>query len=187
MYMMKARKFILPMVAVGSILLIGACNSEKIAALPDPPASAKQVEALVKEKKFSVKELGFYGALTVNDKTEMEWIDTTQEPNSMVKNVYKEVVNWEIHFGKDSSGTVVSDGSPYASRWWVDDQPDSEETPGIRIRCSYTDPKFSFGTAEPMEITFSYLVKGINENQLLLELPRDINRRKLIALMQLKP
>src|SRR5690606_12311033 len=61
MYMMKARKFILPMVAVGSILLIGACNSEKIAALPDPPASTKQVEALVKEKKFSVKELGFYG------------------------------------------------------------------------------------------------------------------------------
>ena len=85
------------------------------------------------------------------------------------------------------STVITGCTSPYASRWWVDDQPGTDETPGIRIRCSYTDPKFTFGNAAPMEMTFSYLVKGIGDNQLLLELPRDINRRKLIALMQLKP
>lgn len=172
---------------VGGILALGACNEEKMAALPNPPASAKQVEALLKEKKFSVKDLGFYGALSINDKTEMNWIDTTREENTMVKKVYRDLINWQMHFGADSSGTVVSDGAPYASRWWVDDQADTDEAPAIRIRCAYTDPAFRFGDSEPVAITFSYVVKGISENQLLLELPRDVDRRKLIALMELKP
>lgn len=164
-------------------LFCQSCTSEEMAALPDPPTSAKQVEAFVKGKKYEVLKVGYYGALTVNGKTEMEWIDTTVSDDITTKQVMRDLGQWQLQFINDTAGTVVSKGKPYASKWKTDDQPGEEETPGIRIRSSYTDPDFTFGGSEPMEITFSYVVKGIDETQLLLELPREINRRKLIALL----
>lgn len=167
-------------------MITSSCNNEKIAALPDPPASAKQVEAFLKGKNFSVKSVGFYGALTINDKTEMEWIDTTDaatKENKTTMDVMRELSKSALTFTNDTAATVTSNGQPYAATWVVDDQPKDDEPAGIRLRVSYADPSFSFGS-EPMVVTYSYVVKGINEKQLLLELPRTINRRNLVAIME---
>lgn len=169
-------------------LILAACSNGTLATLPDPPASAKQVEAFIKGKKLSVEKVGFYSALTVNGKTEMDWIDSTADnykDDKMVLGVLRELNQWSMEFGNDTSGTVLSKGKPYASKWVVDETARDDEKPGVRIRVSFKDPELSFG-GEPMEVTYSYLVKGVNEKQLLLELPRAINRRELTGLMNLQ-
>ena len=168
--------------------LLTACGGDEATHLPDPPTSAKQVDAFIKGKKFDVVKVGFYGALTINDKTEMEWIDTTESKDRITLDVMNQLDNWELHIGTDTSATVISKGKPISASWTIDDKEDPvmDENKGIRLRTKYVDPDFSFGNAEPMEVTYSYVVKGISENELLLELPREINRRKLIALLKAK-
>lgn len=171
-----------------STALFTACGGEKITQLPDPATSAKQVDAFIKGKKFDVVKVGYYGALTVNDKTEMEWIDTTVSNDRTTLSVMDELDKWELHFGTDTTATVISKGKPFSATWLVDDTEDASmnESKAIRIRTTYVDPEFTFGGGSPMAMTYSYVVKGISENEILLELPRDINRRKLVALLKTK-
>ncbi|MCR6718952.1 MAG: hypothetical protein NVV59_01400 [Chitinophagaceae bacterium] len=187
MNLLQSRMFHRLSVLLLSSLIITACGSEKMAALPDPPTSAKQVDAFVKGKNYDVVKVGFYGMLTVNDKSEMEWIDTTVTKDGTTLSVMRELDEFELHLGTDTTATVISKGNSFPATWLIDDKEDSfmNEAKGIRLRVAYTDPDFSFG-GNPTKVTFSYVVKGINENEILLELPRDINRRKLVALMKAK-
>lgn len=187
MNLLQSRMFHRFSILFSCSLIIIACGGEKIAALPDPPTSAKQVDAFVKGKKYDVVKVGFYGSLTVNDKTEMEWIDTTVTKDRTTLSVMEELDQFELHLGTDTTATVIAKGKAFTATWLIDDKEDSfmDETKGIRLRTAYMDPDFSFG-GTPTTVTYSYLVKGINENEILLELPRDINRRKLIALMKAK-
>lgn len=167
-------------------MLLIACNDQGMKALPPAPASAAQTLAWLQGRTLTVQKTGFYGPLTVNDKTEINWIDTAVQAEPMIKETVRELGNWSMRLGSDSTIVVNSKGATYNGHYKVDDQPEEGEKPGIRLRVTYVDPTFSFGGSEPMAITFTYLVKGIDAKELLLELPREINRQKLLALMEIR-
>ncbi|NCT73141.1 MAG: hypothetical protein GXC78_01310 [Chitinophagaceae bacterium] len=167
------------------MLLIG-CKDEGTKALPPAPSSVAQTLAWLQGRTLTVQKAGFYGALTVNNNTTINWIDTTDKAEPLVKETVRELGNWNLRLGTDSSIVVNSKGDSYTGYYKVDDQPQEGETPGIRLRVTYPDPTFSFGGSEPMEVTYTYLVKGIDAKEMLLELPREINRQKLLALMEVR-
>jgi hypothetical protein len=104
----------------------------------------------------------------------------------MVKDLVREISNWELQLMDDSIARVTVKDINYPATYEVTDQVDEEEAPGIRLKVSYVDPSFSFGNNDSLPVTYTYLVKGINEGEILMELPRELNRRKLVALMEIK-
>ncbi|MBP7558037.1 MAG: hypothetical protein KA821_17305 [Chitinophagaceae bacterium] len=162
------------------------CNNSEKNTLPPAPASVTQTLAWLQGRTLTVQKAGFYGALTVNNNTSINWIDTTDKAEPLVKETVRELSNWNLRLGADSTVVVSSKGSTYQGHYKVDDQPQEGEAPGIRLRVTYPDPTFSFGGSEPMEVTYTYLVKGIDAKEMLLELPREINRQKLLALMEVR-
>jgi hypothetical protein len=168
-----------------AVLFVG-CSAPGTKALPPAPASVAQTLAWLQGRTLSVQKAGFYGALTVNDNTEINWIDTAVQAEPIIKETVRELGNWSMRLGSDSTIVINSKGSSYQGRYKLDDQPQEGEKPGIRLRVTYVDPTFSFGGSEPMEVTYTYLVKGIDAKEMLLELPREINRQKLLALMEVR-
>jgi hypothetical protein len=163
--------------------LLTACTAEKGKALPPVPASVKAVQDMVKGKNFTTTATGFYGAITVNDVKEVEWIDTTKEKEVMIKSVVAENSSFKLHFVNDTAVTVTVKGVTYKGTYKADDMVNENEQAGIKLRVTYVDPSFSFGSTEGMEVTYTYLVKGMDEKSLFLELPREVNRKKIVSLL----
>lgn len=167
-------------------VLFAGCGDPGTKALPPAPASVAQTLAWLQGRTLTVQKAGFYGSLTVNDNTEINWIDTSAQAEPLIKETMRELGSWSLKLGADSAVVVNNKGASYQGRYKVDDQPQEEEKPGIRLRVTYVDPTFSFGGSEPMEVTYTYMIKGIDAKELLLELPREINRKKLLGLMEVK-
>lgn len=163
--------------------ILQACTAEKVKSLPPFPTSVKAVQDMVKGKNFTTTATGFYGAITVNDVKEVEWIDTTKEKEAMVKGVVAETSSFKLKFVNDTAVTVMLKNVTYKGAYKVEDVVNENEQAGIKLRITYVDPSFSFGSTEGMEVTYTYLVKGMDEKSLLLELPREVNRRKIVSLL----
>jgi len=181
---MNSFKTILCLILSG-ILFVACSNSEKHTP-PPAPVSVAQTQAWLQGRTLTVQKAGFYGALTVNNNTEINWIDTTVQAEPLIKETVRELGNWSLRLGTDSTVVVNSKDASYQGHYRIDDQPQEGETPGIRLRVTYADPTFSFGGSEPLEVTYTYIVKGIDAKELLLELPREINRKRLLGLMEVK-
>lgn len=183
--MTKNLRHLLTAFILGSV--ITSCGNAKTETLPDPPASWKQVDAFVRGKKFEVAKVGYYGSLTINDKPQAEWIDTAENRDPITLRVMNDLSGWELHLSNDIVANVISKGITYSGSWYVDDIEDESmnEPRAIRLRIKYEDPETSFG-GSPVLVTYSYVVKGINEKEVLVELPRTINNRRLIALLKSK-
>jgi hypothetical protein len=164
-------------------LFLGACTAEKTKSLPPLPTSVKAVQDMVKGKNFTTTATGFYGAITVNDVKEVEWIDTTKEKEVMIKSVVAETSSFKLQFVNDTAVTVMLKNVTYKGTYKVEDVVNENEQAGIKLRITYVDPSFSFGNTEGMEVTYTYLVKGMDEKSLLLELPREVNRKKIVSLL----
>lgn len=128
-----------------------------------------------------------YGSLTINDKTEMVWIDAATEPDKTTKEAVEEELKFTIHFLNDTAAMVFKKIATYAATYSVDDiaGEDDTEKPGIKLRLVYEDPDFSFG-GKPSKVTYTYLVRGADEKQLLLQLPKSVNRKPLVSLLETK-
>lgn len=168
------------------IVIAPACKTGSKKTIPPPPVSVAQTQNWLQGRTLHVIQTGFYGPLTVNGQTEIEWIDTTANALPLITETVREVGNWTVALGSDASVLVTSKGNSFKGSYKIEDTPEEGETPGIRLRLTYVDPSLKFGNSEPMEVTYTYLVKGINAKELLLELPREINGKKLLGLMEIK-
>jgi len=57
----------------------------------------------------------------------------------------------------------------------------------VLMKLTFEDKTFSFpGSNEPMKLTYTYRIRGIDENRLLLETPRQYKYRPVVLLMKKK-
>jgi hypothetical protein len=169
-------------VALVCIVLV-SCSPD-IAALPDKPASVDHVKRIASGKKFATTKTGFYGSLTINDKTEIEWIDAKIEKDKTTIESAQDELKFSVHFLNDSAATVVTKDSTYAAKYVVDDNAEEEAgKEGVKLRLTYKDPSFSFG-GMLSDVTYTFVVKGIDDKRLLLQLPRSINRKPLVSMLE---
>ncbi len=170
-------------ITCSAILFLSSCSSggDKL----PPPADVKQVQELVKGKKLKTQKTGFYSNLTVNGKRDVEWADAGKEENKVIRDAINEEKQFALQFTNDSTVLVYAKDTTYSGTYKIDNETGQydEGQEGVKLRISYVDPSFKFGTMEPSEVTFTYLVAGADKKSLLLELPRTINRRKLVSLL----
>ncbi len=178
-------RFVTGMITLFLIIQIVACTTaaEK---LPPAPAGVEAVKNLIKEKKFVVSKAGFYSGITINEKREINWIDIVTEKEEFTRKAAEELKQFSLQFVNDTAMVIESNGATFEGVYTVDDMVDEFDKgqEGIKIRLKYIDPQMTFGASgTPVEMTYTYHVKGAGEEQLLLQFPREINRQPLIVLL----
>jgi hypothetical protein len=159
--------------------------------IPDPPKDINSVKATIKGKTFIAEKTGFFGVLTVNDKQEAAWIDPKKETEKFALQAAEEINGkFSLAFVNDTTVHIISKEVTTTGTYTVDDAVGEYDKgmAGIKLRLSYADTtmSFGFGDGSPMMMTYTYFVKGINDKELLLQMPREINRRPLITLLTTK-
>lgn len=176
-------------VVLFSIVLF-SCGSGNMK-VPDPPKDINTVKTAIKGKTFTAGKTGFFGVLTVNDKQEVSWIDPAKEPEKYAKEAAEELNGkFSLSFVNDTAVNIVSKEVTTTGTYVVDDAVGEYDKgmAGIKLRLSYVDTtmSFGFGDSSPMTMTYTYFVKGATDKELLLQMPREINRRPLIVLLKAK-
>ncbi len=174
----------LTMLKIFMLSVLAACSGKSTDSLPGKPANAEAVKELIRGKKYTTEKTGFFGNLTINDKTEMEWIDAETEKEKYTKEAAIEQKKFQLHFLTDSTLTLFKKDTSFTAKYKLDEEMGEydEDQQGVKLRVSYVDPEFKFG-GEDSEITFTYVVLGADDKNLLLQLPQSVNRRKLISLL----
>lgn len=171
-------------------IVLFSCGSGDMK-VPDPPKDTNAVKAAIKGKTFSAAKTGFFGVLTVNDKQEVSWIDPKKETEQYAKDAVTEINGkFSLSFVNDTTVNIVSKEITTTGTYAVDDAVGEYDKgmAGVKLRLSYVDTtmNFGFGNSTPMVMTYTYFVKGANDKELLLQMPREINRRPLVVLLQAK-
>ena len=162
-----------------------SCSDNSSDQLPQKPVSVEEVKDFLRAKEFITERTGFFSNITINDKTEMEWIDVDKEKEKYAKEAAVEQKKFALKFVSDSVVTLFKRDTSFAATYNIDNEAGDrdEDDEGIKLKISYTDPEFSFGGTDS-PITFTYVILGTEGDKLLLQLPQTINRRKLISLLK---
>lgn len=190
---MNTKKYVSALFA--TVILFG-CVENKKDSLPAKPQDVNSVQALIKGKKYTTQKVGFYSNLTVNEQTDMDWIDIAEkkeqlakDPNNITAETELKAAEREMKFGvqfvNDTLATVFSNDANFPATYIIDDVVDdySKDKESVKLRLRYADPLFAFGNEPASEMTFTFLVVGADEKSLLLQTPRTINRQPLISLL----
>lgn len=190
---MNTKKYVSALFA--TVILFG-CVENKKDSLPAKPQDVNSVQALIKGKKYTTQKVGFYSNLTVNEQTDMDWIDIAEkkeqlakDPNNITAETELKAAEREMKFGvqfvNDTLATVFSNDSNFPATYIIDDVVDdySKDKESVKLRLRYADPSFAFGNEPAMEMTYTFVVDGADDKSLLLQTPRTINRQPLISLL----
>lgn len=136
---------------------------EQKESLPVKPQDVNSVKTLVKGKKYTTQKAGFYGNLTVNEQTNVDWIDIAEKkeqlakaPNNFTVETELKAVERETKFGvqfvNDTLATVFSNGASIPAIYTIDDIVDdySKDKESVKLRLRYADPAFAFGNEPAM-------------------------------------
>ncbi len=167
-----------------AVITLFSCSGRSAKTLPPPPGQAADVQRQLKGKSLHTTATGYYGSLVINDKPEAEWIDTTVVKESLIRNVIRETNSFALNFKSDTAVTITRGAEKFEGTWKVNNETDEDEAHGVYLRLSFADPEFNLPMGEVQKVTYTYMVKGVDDKSLLLELPREINRRKLVSLME---
>lgn len=190
---MNTKKYVSALFA--TVILFG-CVENKKDSLPAKPQDVNSVQALIKGKKYTTQKVGFYSNLTVNEQTDMDWIDIAEkkeqlakDPNNITAETELKAAEREMKFGvqfvNDTLATVFSNDSNFPATYIIDDVVDdySKDKESVKLRLRYADPSFAFGNEPAMEMTYTFVVDGADDKSLLLQTSRTINRQPLISLL----
>src|SRR5690554_323912 len=182
---------------LATVMLLSCTENKKEESLPAKPQDVNSVQTLIKGKKYTTQKIGFYDIIIVDGERDVKWIDVAKKQTQLAKNpddnftkMELEPIEEELKFGvqfvNDTAATVFVRDTSFAATYVVNDvvgQYD-EVKEGIKIRLTYTDPSFSFGGGEPMEMTVTYVVISADDKCLLVQTPRAIDRKPLISLLK---
>ena len=166
-------------------LLIISCGNKKTASLPPAPIDVNSVVTTIKGKQYKATQLGLISTLISDKNNPYEWFDEIKDTTPFFRNYEKQKLKFAIHFINDTAAEVTEDTLVSKASWKIDNDPKSDETPGIFMRLSMEKEETLFpGQTGKSTITFSYKVLGLDDKQLFLETPNMFNSRKLAVLMK---
>jgi len=157
--------------------------------VPGAPKDLGTVKTTLVGKNYEMNQAGVLSPFKMDADNPIEWFSTEKDTSRFFKDFLDDVMKTSFAFSNDSVVNFVSGKTSATGKWKLDEEQGEDEKPGIKLRITYEDTTGSFGfgnSTEPMEMTFTYLVSGLGENSLLLELPREYNRRKVVALLNKK-
>jgi hypothetical protein len=171
-----------------SLIIISCSNNNKetaATALPPKPASTDAVLNIIKQKNYTAEKIATLSPFEMDKENPYDWFDEKKDTSSFTKTFLKERLGMQLRFKNDTSVSLIDDNKTTEAIYKLDTIIKEEEKPGIKLRISYPDSSMSFpGVTEPMIMTYTFNVLGIDEKSLLLETPRSYNNRKVVALLK---
>ena len=153
--------------------------------LPPAPANTDAVAKTIKGKKYKAAELALISTLISDKNNPYEWFDDVKDTTRFFRNYEQQKMKLVIQFINDSTAEVTDESSVNKATWKIDDQPKSDEKPGVFLRLSMErDEQLMPKQTGKSTITVSYKVLGIDDKQLFLETPNMFNSRKMAVLMK---
>jgi len=175
---------------IATLMIVISCNNtttttatseSSTAKLPEKPGSIEAVHATLKGKSYKTINAGTVSPFEMDKDNPYEWQDKLQDTSA--KKYLSENMAFKLNFLNDSSVTVFDDGEEKQGTYRVDTTATEDYPTGTKLKLSYMSSMF--GTV-PSLLTFTYLVNGINDKQLFLQTPREVNNRKVVVLMEAK-
>jgi hypothetical protein len=162
-------------------MLIPSCNNVDSAkqelVIPKPPACVDAVKAEIKTKSYQVGDVG-----AIDLFNEFDWASTSNDTTKFYREYINERKNFTLQFLNDTIAKVHDEKKTFEAKYNLE----KDTSTAVLLNLQYVDSSFSFNPGEPMMITSAYKIKGVDNNSLLLETPREMNRRKIILLMKTK-
>jgi hypothetical protein len=171
--------------AIALVMFVISCNNETTTTdststkLPAKPGSIQTVMETLKGKNYKTINAGTVSPFEMDKDNPFEWQDKITD--SFTRNNLKEQMSFRLHFLNDSSVTLFDEGQERQGSYILDTTTYGDEAPGIKLRIAHM--QLGMGT-DSMKETYTYPVNGISDKQLFLQTPREINRRKVVVLME---
>lgn len=163
--------------ALLATILIACGQSDSVkkeTAMPPKPASVDAALAAIKNKDYVVEEVG-----TIDLFQEWDWSAASADTSKFYRDFMDERKAFALNFINDTAVNVNDDKRTFEAKY--DIQKDTGTA--LLLNLKYMDSTFSFTPGELSLITSTYKIHGVDDNKVLLETPRELNRRKVIVLM----
>lgn len=182
------KKIVVSLLAISCLI---ACSEKKKENTLPAPATVAEVVKLVAGKTYSTERIGTVSPFS--DKMDKEkpnrWFDEEKELNDFAKKFQIERMKFILSFVNDTLLKVTDDGKTWDAVYTIDEEIRNEEKTGMKLRFTYPDKEgtMSFpGATEPMMLTSTYFIAGINNKAIVLETPREFNRSTVVVWMKVE-
>lgn len=157
------------------------------ASVPAAPTSLQQVKDGVKKSNYSVDKLGF-SRLFMGEAEPVQWEDDMPDTTRMYRDFVADRKKLRLEFTGDSTLNVHTGTATYPGSYSVDtlrEENDEEKANSMKLRISYADPEFQMpGDTTPSKVTYTYKIRGMGDNSLMLQSPHSYNRQNVVLLMK---
>lgn len=167
-----------------------ACSPKKKNSLPAPVSKAA-VQKLVVGKTFITDQIGTLSpfASGMDKEKPFRWFDEEKELNDFAKKYQTERKAFALQFINDTLVKITDDGKTWDAVYKIDEEIKNEEKAGMKFRFIYPDKEGTMnfpGATEPMILTSTYFIAGANDNEMVLETPRQFNSSTVVLWMKVK-
>ncbi|MEO5947687.1 MAG: hypothetical protein ABIP79_12795 [Chitinophagaceae bacterium] len=178
---------------IASLFIIScliACSQKKENSLP-APTSKTEVQKIIAGKTFITDRIGTLSpfAAGMDKEKPFRWFDAEKELDDFAKKYQTERELFVLQFVNDTLVKITDDGKTWDAVYNIDEEVKDEEKAGLKFRFIYPDKEgtMSFsGTTEPMILTSTYFIAGVNDNAMIVQTPRQFNRSTVVLWMKEK-
>ena len=171
-------------------MMFSSCsNQHQKLVSPAAPETPAQVLNSIKGKNYKVTRLGILSPFAMDSLNPVNWDIMKDDTSRFFQDYAKKQMEFIINFSKDSTAKFfdTDKSKQVQATYWVDNDLKlgyEEEKPGVKLRLKYADSIDMGGGNTASEMTMSYLIRGSNNKELILETGRQYNSHKLIVWMK---
>lgn len=185
---MKYLSFAAIMITISFAACNNAGKTDNVS-VPAAPASIQELAKNTNGKNYRTIKLGILSPFAMDSTNPVNWNVEKEDTTSFFRDYAKKQLAFALSFIKDSSCSFydADQQKSIAAKYSLDNDPklgSDEEKPGIKLRVKYEDSLDFGGTKTAAKMTQSYLVRGLSENEIILETGRSYNNRKLVVWMK---
>lgn len=149
--------------------------------IPKEPYSVAETRSLLMKGIFIVEQVGLGNSSIMNDP--VEWMNEETDTSKAEQDFIADRKSLTLHFIKETEVKLTDNQRNIQAQFQL--EKDASKT--VLMKLTFEDKTFSFpGSNEPMKLTYTYRIRGIDETRLLLETPRQYNYRPVVLLMKKK-
>lgn len=169
---------LLPLVA---LCLLASCSGSETAKLPGVPASLDATKAALKSKAYVVDAVGFISSFMGKEEP-ISWSGEGKDTSRHFMDFVDQRKKFTLDFVNDTAVRLVDEQKNVQANYNLE----NDTSRSVLLKIKYEDAEFSFHPDEPMMVTYTYKIRGIGANGLLLETPRSYNQQVVVLLMKEK-
>jgi hypothetical protein len=166
-----------------------SCNNKETINKPAAPSTVKEVTTVIAGKSYKTTRLGILSPFAMDSANPVNWNIEKEDTTKFFRDYAKTQGTFTLSFSKDSSCSFFdcSQKKNINASYAADNDPkmsSDEMKAGIKIRIHYKDSLEFGATKTAADMTQTYLVRGMNDKELLLETGNSYNDRKLVVWMK---